>query len=651
MRKLVLKRLELKNFKGQTRTFEPKEDLTKVFAKNGKGKTTLYKAFCWMLSGYTDAINVKNHELYDNRTEITPDTPTACVKAYISIDGVDYTIERRAIAKFTRKRSTNEYVKDASDTYELYIDEVSTSSQAFAQWVGNNICDTDLLVYALIGERFANLVADDKKKARAILEMISGNVTIDMMSGDYSMIADDLSKFSVEQLKERYRNTIKPMIERNTEIDSLIESKESELSKYKETDFVAILAKINTLTSEISKCDASILDKSEAIKPIMEEKKKIMEKVNAIMLDDMAKRNEWNARHEEGKKNLLRNIAKVNKINDEIKAENAKNKATYEYNVGLLGKEKERLDNLNTSIQKMRERKDSVKSQEFSETKCPACGQELPIERIEELKDKFNEDKKARLAEIITQGKILKSEIDSCNDRIRELESIIAEGASEKPYESVESMEEEYDLFVSSFVPYDETKEHEELMKNVQSLKESIPCADIDVNEIVSKKERLQEELGEANRAYGIHSVMERIEHEIHTLKAEKRELNINIAKIEGCIDKVKEYEEEKANIVSDAINKKLSGCKIVMYSRLKSGDLVPDCVIESEEGIKYATMNNSARLITCLSLQRMFCEKEGINLPIFVDEASIYDSEHLPKFDSQTIYLYASDDENMLIK
>ena len=77
MRKLVLKRLELKNFKGQTRTFEPKEDLTKVFAKNGKGKTTLYKAFCWMLSGYTDAINVKNHELHENRNQITPETQKA----------------------------------------------------------------------------------------------------------------------------------------------------------------------------------------------------------------------------------------------------------------------------------------------------------------------------------------------------------------------------------------------------------------------------------------------------------------------------------------------------------------------------------------------------------------------------------------------
>ena len=209
MKDLVIKSIELRDFKGQNRTFFPNEKVTKVFAKNGKGKTSLYKAFCWLLTGYTDALNVKNHELYDNRTEITPDTPSSCVKADITIDGIDYTIERRAIAKFTRKRSTNEYVKDASDTYELYIDEVSTSSQAFAQWVSNNICDTDLLVYALIGERFANLVTDDKKKARTILEMISGNVTIDMMSGDYSMIANDLKKFSVEQLKERYRYTIK----------------------------------------------------------------------------------------------------------------------------------------------------------------------------------------------------------------------------------------------------------------------------------------------------------------------------------------------------------------------------------------------------------------------------------------------------------
>ena len=93
MKDLVIKSIELRDFKGQNRTFSPNEKVTKVFAKNGKGKTSLYKAFCWLLTGYTDALNVKNHELYDNRTEITPDTPPSCVKADITIDGIDYTIE------------------------------------------------------------------------------------------------------------------------------------------------------------------------------------------------------------------------------------------------------------------------------------------------------------------------------------------------------------------------------------------------------------------------------------------------------------------------------------------------------------------------------------------------------------------------------
>jgi hypothetical protein len=46
-----------------------------------------------------------------------------------------------------------------------------------------------------------------------------------------------------------------------------------------------------------------------------------------------------------------------------------------------------------------------------------------------------------------------------------------------------------------------------------------------------------------------------------------------------------------------------------------------------------------------------MFCEHLGSELPIFVDEASVYDSSHLPKFDAQTIYLYASDDVYMRIE
>ena len=158
-------------------------------------------------------------------------------------------------------------------------------------------------------------------------------------------------------------------------------------------------------------------------------------------------------------------------------------------------------------------------------------------------------------------------------------------------------------------------------------------------------------ELQELNREYGKKAVKDGFEREIELLKLEKRNLGSEIVRIEGCIATIKEYEEERAKIISDKINEKLDDCKIVMYSRQKDGTLKPDCVIESMDGVKYATLNNSARIRICLSLQRMFCKHFEVNLPIFVDEAAVFDSEHLPIFDAQSVYLFASDDKVLIVE
>lgn len=224
--------LSLSNFKGQTRTFVPNEDKTTVRGANGVGKTTLYKAFCWLFTSYTDSINVKNHELYDLRNELTPNTPQAVVRAIIEIDGVEYSIERRAKAKFTRKRGSTEWVKDSSDSYTILIDDIETSAGDFNAWLDRNIGNIELIPFMLMGERFANLVIDDKGKARKILEQITGEITIGMMQGDYSMIAKDLQKYPIEQVVERYKTALKPLNQRLSSIDSLIEAKEQELREY-----------------------------------------------------------------------------------------------------------------------------------------------------------------------------------------------------------------------------------------------------------------------------------------------------------------------------------------------------------------------------------------------------------------------------------
>ena len=88
MKTIVIKRLILQNWKSLNHDVVFNADTTTVCARNGVGKSSLQKAWNWLLSGYTSAITPKNHELFDNRCELTHETPIASVKAYVSIDGV-----------------------------------------------------------------------------------------------------------------------------------------------------------------------------------------------------------------------------------------------------------------------------------------------------------------------------------------------------------------------------------------------------------------------------------------------------------------------------------------------------------------------------------------------------------------------------------
>ena len=137
---------------------------------------------------------------------------------------------------------------------------------------------------------------------------------------------------------------------------------------------------------------------------------------------------------------------------------------------------------------------------------------------------------------------------------------------------------------------------------------------------------------------------------DVENLLKERKDVGIEIARIMGCLANLTEYEEERANIISDRVNKKLHGCKIVMYSRQKDGDLKPDCVLVNLDNVKYSTINNSDRIKMCLSIQKLFCTHFNIKIPFFIDEASIFTAQNKPTFDNQAIYLYADDVEEMTI-
>ena len=318
MKEFIIKEIVLSNFKGQSRTFVPNDIKTFVKGANGVGKTTLYKAFCWLLTSYTDALNVKNHELFDSRLELTHETPEARVKATILLDGEEYTIERVAKAKFSRKRGSHEWTKDASDSYVLYIDNIETSATSFYAWLDRNIGYVDLIPYMILGERFANLVLDDKKAARKILEQITGEITIDMMRGDYSMIKKDLQKYPIEQLFERCKAQLKPLVQRISVIDALIETKENELSPFYEIDFDSLLLSIDEKTKELTKVDECIADASKLLEPLICERERIIKNFHAKSVELGDARFKYEGAKNEELMALMSEIQDVDRQNQDI---------------------------------------------------------------------------------------------------------------------------------------------------------------------------------------------------------------------------------------------------------------------------------------------------------------------------------------------
>lgn len=646
MKTIYLKKLTLSNFRGQNHEVEF-GDTTVIKGRNGCGKSTLMHGFYYLLSSYTSAQEVKNNNLFDNKIELTKDTPKAVVEAIVVIEGYEYSLKKVAEAKFVRKRGLdNVYEKASSDTYTLYIDNIETSVSDFNAWIERNVCPVDMIPYLLDGSFFANLVENDKGKSRKVLETVIGEVKEDDMKGDYSCIKEDLKRFTLEQLEERTKNEMKPLKARMAEIPAIIDSKQATLAEYEQIDYESLLKEIESKKADIEQIDASILGQGKAIEPIMGERNRIYDLINdkSVFLYEakIAHNNRENAkisavkaRLEEAKRGCM-----------EVLRRNEAKKANHEAMVRDLEAVKLLLSTYEQTREKLLAERDAIKARVFTEESCAYCGQELPYEKQEEARVRFNAKKQKDLEDVVARGKANNVSIENHKAKIASLETEIFKGYATEELPDTLTLESEYKEAQSAFVPFENTSEYARLSKEIDDLKATLPEIPTNDNEALTNAKRmLIEELETLNRRYGLKAKADSIRLEIEMHRNEQRTIGSEIARLEGKIDKCKEYAQEKADIISYRVNGKMNNCKIEMWSTQKDGSKIPDVIILGKNGVKYSTLNFSDRIKTCIELQRLFMEKYEVSLPVWIDEAAVFSSDNMPTIEGQSVLLYASED------
>lgn len=651
-RTITLKNLELKNFRGQNHVANFNGSETKISGKNGIGKSTLAKSWYWLLSGYPSPTETKNFNLFDNRTELSPDTPLASVKATLDIDGSIYTVERAAKCQFVRKRGSAEYEKASSDTYTIKIDEIEVQAKDFDMWLETNIAPKDMLVYCLDGGFFTELLQDDKNKARNVLESVVGEISDSDMKGDYTTIREDMARYTVEQIEERTKTEVKPYKKRADEIPAIIDDKQNTLAEYESIDFAQIATDIEKTKADIADLDSAILGKGKEIAPIMGERNRILNIINEKLCHLQKVKNDHLSAQSDIINRAKIEIENIKAHNAYIKVQNDIAKREHEKNIALIGMKNKELVSLEEKRSALLTERDEIKSRVFTADKCAYCGQELPSDVLEEAKNKFNRQKQSDYENVVTRGKNIATLISDTTSDISNLEKAVAKGYVEQPYRDMADAEAALNKAQSEFIPFENTQEYARLKAEISSLEATLPeIPNNDASALTEAKKVLIITLEELSRKYGLKIKREEIRCEIAKLQGELRSVGIEIARLEGKIDKCKEYKQERANIVSYRVNDKLTECTINMWNLQKDGTIKPDIVLNGKDGIRYFSLNFAHQIRAKVELQQLFMKAFNVQLPIWVDEFSVFDSTQKPQIDGQSIFLFASDSPYLTVE
>ena len=643
MKDIKLKKVVLNGFRGQTREVVFNDGLTKIAGSNGTGKTTVYVAVKWCLTG-VDERNRTNYNLFDDTLDFTPENSTpAIVELYIEVDGVEYTLKRQATQKWVRKRGSAEYTKASSDEYKFYIDGLELSATTYKDRVAEifnmdveklKLC-MDVLYYQLL----------DWKELRKHFADIVGEVKDSDMTGDYSDIMPYLEKYkSGEKAKEFLRQQINPFKQQIKDIDAVIKAQERllpDLAPVAEAE-----RQIVEKEARIAEINKEILGLEEPNKPLAEKRKAELEAIQSLKKQYADAKLNYET---EQRKRLLviqDELNEAEKHNASIEQQNKRNVQAIAQHNAVIRLCKEDIEDLEQERALLSKQNEEIKSREFTDTICPNCGQELPADKIAELRAKFYEDRDIQRAPIVERGKKVRARLDAQKARLEKLESeevIITDNEATRI--DTDEIRKRFDDAKKSLVPYDDTEEAKSLNAKINEATDSLTVVpEVDSAELQEEIQRLLVEIKELSQITARSESYDKGTKAIEQYNKEKSAAGIELAKWEGLLDKLMSREREWADIVRDRANKYLEYSHVEMIDISKSGELVDTCTL-SINGVDRGVTNHANKTIIGIDISNAICKRYDVSMPLFIDDFEHFTSDLGMANDRQVVTLSANPD------
>ncbi len=643
---LRLNKLTIENFAGiKEQIFEFDGYNSKIYGANGSGKTTTATALQWLLfdkglDGSTKSFNpvpvdINNHELY----ELIP-----TVEAEFTIDNHTLVLRKESRPKYTTNQKTNRKEYSRSRTKRQFINEEPVKISDYKSRI-KDVIDEDVFKLITNPAAFNNL---DWKKRREILFEIAdpiNNEDIINSNDELKGLSDLLNDHDIETKKKIVSDKIKQINKEIQDIPTRINQESKglqEVEPLSDSELKQIESEIEALKqqrievkngSKFIELKNKLIDKEAELSRLKSNHNfEIDNKIHALT-------NEFNAEQS----TVLNYTSKIRVHNREIEHEEKRRKA-------LLSDYKM----IETNFKELQD-----KQFEYTATNlCETCGQKLPADQIESVKqkalEKFNKEKSADLEvltnkkdEMLNEGKKIKPVIEKIQTEIDKYQKYV-EDASKKS----EKIKTQIDEFKEKQTDVTETEayraivsEIEEIKQEQQNIQESIASTilmiDEQIHDLYLKKSKFDERLIiiESNK---------RSEQRIKELRSKEDNLLDEKEEYACQLYQLNLFTTTKINMLTDNINKKFDMAEFKLFNQLVNGELEETC-ITLVDGVEYSGgLNNAARINVGLDIINSLCRHYNVTAPIFIDNAeSVTD---IIKTDAQQIQLIVSENSELLV-
>ena len=637
MKTILLKTIEIKNFKGIEELSIDFTRRVEIHGRNGLGKTSILDSFLWCLFGKDSSGS--------SSFSVRPLNPDGTVKEHhdvdvhciISIDGVDKSLRRRWIEKVDK----NGKYKGNEGAY--YVDSVPVKEIDYRGVIAE-ICKEDLFTLITSTGAFNRMKDADRRAVLAgmadsfdelemakefphVLEALQNGKTIDVYKAEVKSgktRADiELSQYPT-RLKENADS--RPILPDDI---ALYPSKKMEL----EASISALNTQIQggdnsaikeSLRSEIARLSS---DKSQ----IEENKKKVrLDKYTSIYDDITRKESQINSY----KKEQDQVSTTIDWYNREIN--------TQEENLKNIAHEWEMVNNKTF---------DAVPDAE-----CPMCKRPFSQHDIElrknELIESFNSDKEYLLNAVDERGKVvasgidkLKSSLENASIRLdaikRELETLATEVAERrKEIDAIPSLE----LLLQSDTEYVNVCS---ALEKKQAMLRGLELPTDDEEKIIEKRKELEAQLKDVDDKLSMLKQIDMLDKRRVELEDEQKKAGELVAYYKMLEDEILGFSMKRTDYIERNISSKFRMVQFKMFEYNLSNENVREVCICTVNGVPYKDLNTAMKYNADIDIINALSAHYDILAPIFIDRAESINN--IEETNSQRIDLYATKEDTVL--